>query len=179
MAMRRHSSKITVLTALGFLVGGLCLAACSGAQNKSQDDPEPSLADEPTDSDSPPEMKVVKGDSDSDDEESSDDSPSKKDELPPSDDYDITYQDCKELAGVYYRAWRKPELEKLEAKNFKPKLYETARKNVEKAAQEAGDNWLKECEGTVGTPYLYSRLKCAMKAKTVERFNDCLDGKAD
>jgi len=32
-------------------------------------------------------------------------------------------------------------------------------------------------EGIVGTAFLRSRLACAMKAKTLQRFNDCWDGK--
>ncbi len=179
MAMGRHSSGITTLTAIGFLVGGLCLGACSGSQSKAEDATEPSLTDDPTETQPKREMRVVHGDSSDDDGETDEDPQPKEDGPPPSDDYDMTYRDCKALAGVYYRAWRKAEMDKLEGKSFKPKLYETAKNNVDKAAQEAGDNWLQECEGTVGTPYLYSRLKCALKAKTVDGFNDCLDGKAE
>ncbi|MBW2455553.1 MAG: hypothetical protein JRI68_13620 [Deltaproteobacteria bacterium] len=180
MAMRRHSSGITTLTAIGFLVGGLYLAACSGAQSKPEDDLDPPPTDDSIDSPKDPEMKVVRnGPEDEPGDERSDEPKPDKDGPAPSDDYDMTYRDCKALAGTYYRAWRKAEMDKLEGKNFKPKLYETAKKNIDKAAQEAGDNWLKECEGTVGTPYLYSRLKCALKAKTIDRFNECLDGKAE
>lgn len=181
MAMRRHSSGIATLTAIGFLAGGLCLGACSGGQSKPEDATEPSLTDDETDTQPKREMRVVHGDAPEDEpgDESEDEPEPDTDAPAPSDDYDMTYRDCKALAGTYYRAWRKAEMDKLEGKSFKPKLYETAKKNVDKAAQEAGDNWLKECEGTVGTPYLYSRLKCALKATTIDRFNECLDGKAE
>jgi hypothetical protein len=175
MAMRRHASGITALTALTALVGGLYLAACSGSQPKPNDDFEPPM-DEPTE----PAMDPEPGDDPGDDpvDEPSEDPPPKKAQ-PANDDYDMTYRDCKTLAGTYQRAWERVEREKLDKKNFKPKLYDTALKNVQRAAKEAGDHWLAECEGMVGSPYLYSRLKCALKAKTVERFNDCWDGKAE
>ncbi len=172
---RTALTSLTSLTALAALVGGLYLAACSGSQPKPQDDPEP-WATEPTEPASDPEPADDPADDPVD--EPTDDPPPKKAE-PANDDYDMTYRDCQALAGTYGRAWERAEREKLEKKNFKPKLYETALKNVQKAAQQAHDNWLQECEGTVGSPFLYNRLKCALKAKTVERFNDCLDDKAE
>ncbi len=175
MATARPSRGITALTTLAALVGGLYLVACSGSQPKPQDDFEP-----PTDEPTEPATNFEPTDDPADEpgDEPTNDPPPKKAQ-PASDDYDITYRDCQALAGTYSRAWERVEREKLEKKNFKPKLYDTALKNVQKAAQEAGDNWLEECAGTVGSPFLYSRLKCALKAKTVERFNDCWDGKAE
>jgi hypothetical protein len=89
----------------------------------------------------------------------------------------MTPSDCSALASAYGKAWENDELAKLEKRQLKPKQAEAARAQVEKSAQEARDDWQSECDKTVGSPYLRSRLACAMKAKTVTRFNDCLDGK--
>ena len=70
-------------------------------------------------------------------------------------------------------------MDKLNAKKLKPKAFEQAKADVEKAAQDAGENWRSACDFIVGSPFLFSRLKCATKAKTVQRFNDCWDGKVE
>jgi len=94
-------------------------------------------------------------------------------------DYNVTYQDCRALARVYGGAWLSEELQKLNAAKLKKAQFEKAEARIRKDADETREQWLSQCEGIVDTPYPFSRLKCALKARSVKRFDDCWDGKAE
>jgi hypothetical protein len=93
------------------------------------------------------------------------------------DDYEMTPEDCRALATIYGKVWKADEVTKLEARKLKEKPHQEALAAIEQDAAETKGNWQSECDKTVGSPYLRSRLDCAMKAKTVQHFDDCLDGK--
>jgi hypothetical protein len=115
--------------------------------------------------------------SSSDDGGSDESAPRKRREQ--EDDYDMTYADCKVLARTYRNAWYHDEIEKLNSRKLPEKHFKKAEANVEQAANDGGENWLQACNTTVGSPQLRSRLKCASRAKTLQRFNDCMDGKVE
>ena len=97
----------------------------------------------------------------------------------PEEDYDITQRDCDALAQAYNNAWLNDETVKLADKKLKQKQYDEALAQLHSLADEAREQWYGQCEGIVGTAFLRSRLACAMKAKTLTRFNDCWDGKVE
>jgi hypothetical protein len=145
--------------------------ACSGSQKDTgkKDDWDPQ------DLSPPPDPKPQPGDDDDDgDGEDPDPSPKPK---PPSaaDDYEIQHTDCDALALAYGRAWENDELKKSGDKKLTNAQIDALKRN----AEEASANWQSECYKTVGTAYLRERLKCAVKAKSLERFNGCMDGTAE
>jgi hypothetical protein len=95
----------------------------------------------------------------------------------PEEDYEVTHTDCLALADVYRAAWLRDERIKLDKQKFDAKLRARAEKNLEAAADKGSDNWLSQCRGVVDSPYPRSRLDCAVKARTVTRFNDCWEGR--
>jgi len=100
--------------------------------------------------------------------------------LPPvSDDYEITVQDCQALADNFERVLRKDEIAEVEAKKFKGKVLERAKAQAAQVARKGADNWHKACQGIVGSVRQRSRLQCALKARTRQRFEGCMDGKFD
>ncbi len=96
---------------------------------------------------------------------------------PADDEYELNHRDCDALASAYARSWENDEMVKLDKKNLKPKQHERVAAQIHEGAIEASDNWRSECHKIVGTAMLHSRLSCAAKAKTMQRFNDCWDGK--
>ncbi len=92
-------------------------------------------------------------------------------------DYEITYNDCEALAEAYGGAWEHDEMEKLNKKGLPEKQFQGAQAELEAGKQHMQENWLSECQKTVGTAYLYKNLQCATKARTLQRFNDCWEGK--
>jgi hypothetical protein len=92
-------------------------------------------------------------------------------------DYEITYTDCEALAQAYAGAWEHDEMEKLNKKGLPEKQFQAAQEQLQSGKQHMLDNWLSECQKTVGTAYLYKNLQCATKARTLQRFNDCWEGK--
>lgn len=94
-----------------------------------------------------------------------------------SDDYELSHRDCRALARAYGRAWVNDELEKLAALNLEPARREEAATEIDQDGAEMHDNWLRECEKTVGTAYRHESLACAMKAKTMKAFDDCWQGR--
>ena len=152
--------------------------SCSGSEKpKPKSEPAPTWSDDTSPSDDPVATDDTGDDTPDDVGDPSDPPPKKPKERPI--DYDITYSDCKELARIYGIAWRNGELKKLQAKKLKPKQQQAIEATIRKNAQEAQDQWRGECDGTVGSPQVRSRLSCALKAKTLDRFNDCLDGKVE
>ncbi len=165
-------------------VVGLALAGggCSGTSKKKADDadsswdmdgsdPEPA-----SDGETPPETR---GDDDDDDDASAP-KPKPKPKPPTrADDYEINHTDCDALARAYGGAWENDEMKKLNARKLPEKQFEKAAADVKKSGAEMATNWREECYKTVGTAYLRSRLQCAVKAKSLERFNNCMDGVAD
>lgn len=90
---------------------------------------------------------------------------------------DVNYDDCTLLAEAYRKAWLRHARE-----NEKPvdeKLREQVEKNLTTAAESAGANWLRACASVVGTKMPRANLVCASKAKTLERFDACWDGKVE
>lgn len=175
MLHRRATATSAIILALAF-------AACGGDKKKADD---ASSFDDSAPADDTLMAQAEALSDDSSDEPSGDvdsDGPEierKKRKQPRDQDYIISYRDCKALAGNYGRAWESDERKKLEGRRFNDKQLATAQNNVKNAAREAADNWLSACESIVDSPFLYTRLSCAMKSKTIERFNDCWDGKVD
>jgi PBP1b-binding outer membrane lipoprotein LpoB len=95
----------------------------------------------------------------------------------PTGDHHMNYDDCMVLADVYGNAWFRDAMEKETNKNAK--LAETVEKNHRASADGAKQNWLNACSKIVGSAMPLKNLKCATKAKTVARFNDCWDGRVD
>lgn len=95
-----------------------------------------------------------------------------------AEEIDINYEDCTVLATTYKKVWLRDALEK-DATANDPKRAERAEENLREAAETAGENWLKACARVVGARMVRKNLVCASRAKTLQRFNDCYDGKAD
>ncbi len=96
-----------------------------------------------------------------------------------ADDYEMSHSDCAALAQAYGGAWLHDEMEKLNAKKLKQAQFDQAAAQLRKDSDGMAAQYQDECGKTVGTAYLRSRLQCAMKAKTMQRFNDCMDGKVE
>jgi len=94
---------------------------------------------------------------------------------------DVNYDDCTVLAATYEKVWFR-NAEESPTKRGSEGGTSSRPAGVDElrsAAQTAGANWLKACAQVAGTPMPRKNLVCASKAKTLERFNDCWDGKAD
>jgi hypothetical protein len=98
---------------------------------------------------------------------------------PENDDYEISYQDCRALGSAYGRAWLGDERTKLDAKKLKQAQYDKVYEQLRDDSKGMAQQYQGECDKTVPSAYLRSRLKCALKAKRMQRFNDCMDGKSD
>ena len=92
--------------------------------------------------------------------------------LPVGDDYVMSHRDCEALASSYQRAWLNDELEKIAGQDTTP----AARADLEKSAKQGGESWLSSCRGIVGSPQMRDNLQCALKAKSIERFDKCMAG---
>ena len=90
-------------------------------------------------------------------------------------DYDMSYRDCQTLAATYRRAWLADKLKTTSKMNEKQAAL--AATNFKRAAEKAGADWEQACAQTVGSPRIRRHLVCASKARSVQRFNNCLDGK--
>jgi hypothetical protein len=98
---------------------------------------------------------------------------------PASDDYEITYRDCAALGQAYGRAWLGDEMTKLNDKKLKQKQFDSVAAKLQEDSVGMAEQYQGECDKTVGTAYLRTRLACALKAKHMARFNDCMDGKVE
>ena len=95
-----------------------------------------------------------------------------------TDDYYLTNRDCRALASAYAKAWESEQMKVLSDKKLDGASHDEAAGEIAQGAEEMRDNWLGECEKTVGTPYRHENLTCAMKAKTMKEFDDCWYGRA-
>ena len=91
-------------------------------------------------------------------------------------DYEISDRDCRTLAAAYAEAWRLDEIEKIPA-GMSPSQRDEVDSDLATSSTEMREQYLGQCQNTVGTAYPYDNLKCAMKAKSMQRFDDCMAGK--
>jgi len=91
-------------------------------------------------------------------------------------DYEISDRDCHALATVYAEAWRLDEQKKIPEGVAEAQRTELETE-LEGSSAEMREQYLGQCRNTVGTAYPYDNLKCALKAKTMQRFDDCMVGK--
>lgn len=91
-------------------------------------------------------------------------------------DYEITDRDCGALAAAYAEAWRLDETKKIPA-GMSPEERSHVEGELDGSSSEMREQYLGQCRNTVGTAYPYDNLKCAMKAKSMQRFDDCMAGK--
>lgn len=151
------------------------LSACSGDSKKKAEDPDSSW--DMTDTDPAPEPTPK---TDHDDEGAPEPEPEAKPKpVTREDDYEINHRDCDALSGAYGRAWENDEMKKLNARKLPEKQFDKAADEIKQGSASMKQNWQEECYKTVGTAYLRSRLQCAMKAQSLERFNNCMDGTAE
>jgi hypothetical protein len=94
-------------------------------------------------------------------------------------DYTITFTDCDKLVGNYERVLRQSEMAKLDAKKLPAKNYDKAKEQVEEVVQQGVAVWRGQCQSITGTVQVRSRIKCAVAAGDLDRFNGCWDGKFD
>ncbi len=154
------------------LLVSLSLAACSPKKDAEEPDTSWDTSTDPDPAPSDPDPEPA-GDDD-------DDEPKPKPKrITQDDDFEINHQDCDALAGAYGRAWENDEMKKLNERKLEKKALDKAATEVKKGGQDMKANRRDECYNTVGTAYLRSRLKCTMKAKSLERFNNCMDGLAE
>lgn len=178
MGMRRSAL-------FSFLALSMALACSSGSKKKA-DDPDSkwdmgdtSGAGEPSPKSDPDPVSGDDDDDTSDDDDDDAPQPKPKKPLTQEDDYEINERDCDALAGAYGRAWKRDEIAKLNKKKLSQEKFDKQAAQLDDHAQSMEDNWRSECYKTVGTAYLRSRLQCALKSKSMKRFNDCMDGLAD
>lgn len=169
---RARSSFSLMRTTLSWLIMAL-VAGCSGDKKQAEEPkgsdwemPEPEPDPEPRD-------PAPSGDDDDDD-------PAPKPKpISRSDDYEINERDCDALAQAYGRAWKNDELDKLSKRKLPKPQFDKTAADIESGSEDMKENYREECYKTVGTAYLRSRLGCALKAKSLERFHACMDGTAD
>lgn len=94
-------------------------------------------------------------------------------------DYEITVNDCTKLWTNYERRYREVEEAKLAAQKLQGKYLEKAKVTVDEAVKQAVDNWRGQCQSIIGTVQIRTRIRCAVEAETLDRFNGCWDGKFD
>ncbi|MCA9620873.1 MAG: hypothetical protein KC731_17740 [Myxococcales bacterium] len=154
----------------------LLLVACGQKPPAEAPDPEPDLSS----SDDPEPTPVETSDTTpEDDGPTGDDAPPPKPAADPgSDDIELTYRDCATIARAYGQAWLNDEKQTLDGKGLKKPQYDKMLAQLEEDSAGMEENYRSECDKTVGTAMLRSRLVCAVKAKTMARFDACLDGKA-
>lgn len=91
-------------------------------------------------------------------------------------DYEIGERDCRALAAAYAESWRLDELAKVPA-GMSPSERTEVENELDGSSKEMREQYLGQCRNTIGTAYPYDNLKCAMKAKSMKRFDDCMAGK--
>lgn len=93
-----------------------------------------------------------------------------------ADDYTLTEKDCIELGKQYVAVQRADQIAGLD-KRLTDKQREQAVKNIDAVVQKMGEPWANGCiESLVGKVAERKRLECAMAAKTVKAFDECLNG---
>ncbi|HNS96371.1 MAG TPA: hypothetical protein PKL73_05410 [Polyangiaceae bacterium] len=93
--------------------------------------------------------------------------------------WELHQRDCDALGAKYEQLLLAVELEKLEARKLNEKQRGAAEQNVRGTAKQGAENWMRACEGIVGTVQVKSRWDCAYRANTLDRFKGCMDGKYD
>lgn len=161
------------------MLPALFVAACAstGAEAKAPEG-EPAAAEEPAG----PAQSAPAGPAAVPDEPAAAATPAAtRDTRPPPvpDDYEMTYGDCQALGARYEGLLRTQEFDKLNRKKLPPKVFAKAQDQVEGVVQKGTEQWMNQCRGIVGTVQIKSRLKCAVDAGSLERFNGCMDGKYD
>jgi hypothetical protein len=92
-----------------------------------------------------------------------------------ADDYTLTAHDCQELGRQYAAVQRADQIKQLSPK-LTDKQRAQAEKNIDEVIGAMGDTWAAGCmESLVGKVVERKRLSCAMAAKTVETFADCIN----
>jgi len=163
--------RLALIPALATLslsaLGGL---GCSAAPPKQADEPDPIAAPEPVDepvASEDPDPKPV--DAPLSPEPSDTPKPD-----PGADDYEINIRDCEALARAYAGAWLNDEKATLDKKKLKKEQHDEVMAQIQEDSQGMFDNYLDQCGKTVGTTYLRSQLDCAIKAKTMKKFDECM-----
>lgn len=109
-------------------------------------------------------------------------SASKTPEAPPAKarvepDYHLMPRDCDVLARAYHKAWLKDELKK-RGKQHGDKLPPALHSKIERSANQGRDQWLSQCLSVAGSTMPRKNLVCATKARSMERFDACWEGRA-
>jgi hypothetical protein len=94
-------------------------------------------------------------------------------------DYEITFDDCSRLCDNFERRLREDEEGKLQAQKLEGKALEKAKAIVDEVVQKGLENWRGQCRTIVGTVQVRSRIRCAIAADSLARFNGCWDGQFD
>ncbi len=95
-----------------------------------------------------------------------------------ADDYTLTQKDCIELGKQYTAVQRADQVAGLNPK-LTDKQREQVLKNIDDVVGKMGETWADGCiTSLVGKVAERKRLACAMVAKTVKAFDDCLNAEA-
>ena len=115
------------------------------------------------------------------DDEAATDEPKSElgDDLPPPvpETWEPNMRDCEDLADVYEQLLRKREMAKLEKSHLSDKQKKKAMPGLERTVEQGKNNWMSACEKIVGTIQVRENWQCAEKAKDLDEFNDCMNGK--
>jgi hypothetical protein len=168
VAFRRSTWLLSALSAC-------VLLGCSVKPPKQQGDTPITASDDNPESPSKP-SGPSEGSTPSHTPSSGGTEPSTKDDknaLP--DDYELTPRDCIELGNQFALLIKADESQKLSPK-LKEKQREAAEQSIQKAASARGQQWTDSCQKSlVGMVSDRKALKCAMDAKNVKAFDDCLN----
>ncbi len=107
---------------------------------------------------------------------------SKPPEAPPArareePDYQLMPRDCEVLARAYHKSWLKDELKK-RGKQHGDKVPPALHSRIERSAEQGRDQWLGQCLSIAGSTMPRKNLVCATKARSIERFDACWEGRA-
>ena len=162
------------LALAGILVASTCVG-CSTAPPKQANEPDPismpDPVDDPVATEDPDPVPI--------DSPLSPEPSDKPKPDPGSDDYEINIRDCEALARAYAGAWLNDEKTALDDKGLNKAQYDKVFAQIQEDSEGMFDNYFDQCGKTVGTTYLHSRLQCAIKAKSMKRFDDCMEGRAE
>lgn len=102
--------------------------------------------------------------------------PAAKESEPGAASREITPRECRSLAGKYGALTRSDETAKLSPK-LNDKQRAQANESIDAAAQKLEARWAESCESSlVGKVAEEQALLCAMSAKNVASFDNCLNG---
>ncbi|MDI1444410.1 hypothetical protein [Polyangium sp. 6x1] len=91
-------------------------------------------------------------------------------------DYILTEKDCIELGRQYVAVQRGDQIAALD-KRLTEKQREQATQSIDAVVGKMGEPWANGCiESLVGKVAERKRLECAMAAKSVKAFDECLNG---